>query len=114
MEITDEMWWRMCSCNLSMPYPLEEFDLSTPFIYDRKIGFFYCGQAHPIAMAQLLAFEKGQLYYNDYDKESEEWLAGEGRAYRSSVSSHVKAGKKGNFTYDELKLFGEVDYLLED
>jgi hypothetical protein len=114
MKITDEMWWAMCGVHLSEPYPLEEFDLSKPFIYDRKIGFFYCPMTHPLAMALLLAFEKGQLDYTDYETESEEWLAGEGRAYRSSISPQVQAGKKGNLNKQELKWFGEVRYILED
>ena len=120
---TDEQWWAMCDVNMSRPVALREAILTHPFVYDREMGLFYVPFGyHQAAMGTLLAFGMGEVRaYTaaeklglrfDSGQLADRWLEGPGRCFRSSVSARVKAGCPGNLSKAELRIFGEVDYLL--
>lgn len=124
LDITDEMWWQMCSADMSMPIALHEAHLGHPFVYDREYGLFYVPEGrHQLAMAILLGFhlDRTDLIELAVDLKVEfsagladAWLEGEGRCFKSSVSNTVKGGYKHSLSYDELVIFGKVDYILEN
>lgn len=112
----------MCDAHMSMPVSLQDADLSKPFVYDRQYGFFYVPFGyHTAAMGLLLAFTIGEVNYINaaekmnvkFDRMADKWLEIEGHCFKSSVSNKVKAGKKGNLSFAELRVFGEVDYILD-
>jgi hypothetical protein len=123
-EITDQMWWKMCSANMSHPVPLHEADHTVPFVYDRDYGFFYVPFGyHQIAMATLLGFHCDRDDLIDLAKEhgvefssglADEWLEGEGRCFRSSAGNDIVAGYKANLNAIERRIFGNVRYIFEE
>lgn len=125
MEMTDQMWWKMCDAHMSRPVPLLEADLSKPYVYDREYGVFYVPMGyHQMAMTVLLSFHLGendlvdmatQLGLAFSEGTADRWLEGEGRCFKSSVSNGIKVGFKGNLSFAELQCFGkDIDYILED
>lgn len=123
-EPTDEQWWKMCDAHMSLPVPLHTADLSHPFVYDRELGVFYVPFGyHQMAMALLLAFtidevdvidagEKLGLNYSNGSM-SDSWLSRKGRCFKSSVSAKVYAGYRGNLNIAEIRIFKDVEYILE-
>jgi hypothetical protein len=74
-------------------------------------------------MSQLLAIALGyangpqvaeKLGLRDSPATADHWLATRPGAYRSSVSSKVMAGRRGQLTLIERRLLGEVHYQLSD
>lgn len=122
--ITEKKWHAMCDAHMEEPVPLEQADLSKPFVYDRKYGVFPVAKGlHQIAMSLLLAWdndlkngvqvaEKLKLPYShgtaDYYLKNTE-----GTAFRSSVGKIVWAGHKDNLTEKEKDYFGRINYLFD-
>lgn len=122
--ITDRKWNAMCDVNMSEPIPLEQADVSKPFIYDRKYGVFPVPNgSHQVAMSLLLAWqydlkngvlvaEKLKLSYShgtaDYYLKNTQ-----GTAFLSSVGKNVCAGHKNNLTENEKEYLGRITYLFE-
>lgn len=122
--ITDRKWNAMCDAHMEEPIPLEQADLSKPFVYDRKYGVFPVAKgSHQIAMSLLLAWEhdlkngvqvaeKLNLSYShgtaDYYLKNTE-----GTAFLSSVGKKVSAGCKSNLTEKEKDYLGRIEYLFE-
>ena len=121
-QFSDKQWWKMDSANMSYPVPLAKADLSKPFVYDREFGVFYvpCGY-HQSAMSLLLAFKHGckdgvdvaeKLNLEYSSGTADYWLENtQGAAFRSSVGEKIQAGKKGNLTVIERRIFGDVQYI---
>jgi hypothetical protein len=128
LRVTQKRWWKMCGANMSYPVALQKADLSQTFVYDRELGFFYVPRGyHPLAMTILLSFHLKEndlidmakkLNLSFSDQTSERWLEGKGRCFKSSVSSAIHAGFRGNLSFDELQTFNKaglsVNYILED
>lgn len=114
----------MCDAGLSTPVPLGSADLKNPFVYDRQYGIFYCQPGyHQSAMSLLLAFHHGfdngidvaEFLKLGYSSETaDHWLSHTtGSAFKSSVNSKVYAGRPGNLTVIESRIFGGVQYLFD-
>lgn len=127
-NIPDEYWHAMCYAGLSTPIPLNEADLSQPFVYYRKYGVFYVPpQKHPFALALLLAWEEGVNDYLNIDNNklgipefrkidvysySDYFLENyPGTCYMSSVNKKIRVGKKGNLNSNEIDYFYPIEYL---
>jgi hypothetical protein len=100
MIITDAMWYQMCSCEMSAPVPLEDADLSKPFLYQRAFGVSYVASGyHQVAMSLLLAFnhnllsgmEVARVLGIDFpDATADYWLENTpGAAFLSSVGNKI-------------------------
>jgi len=118
---TDEQWWLMCDCGLSLPEPISKADLSKPFIYDREYGVFYCNfGTHYLGMWCLLSFQDGiENLPSDHHVAADKWLSDKsGRAFKSSVSRGVFAGKIGCLNAIERRFFGNsityINGLIDD
>lgn len=122
--ITDGIWWAMCDANMSDPVPLEQADLTQPFVYDRKYGVFPVSKgSHQVAMSLILAWHLGfkngvrvaeNLKLSYSDGTADHYLKNiEGTAFLSSVGKNVCAGHKTNLTEKEKDYFGKVTYLFE-
>lgn len=62
--LDDKFWYSMCDYNMGFPVPLNEADLTQPFVYYRKYGVFYVGAGqHHFALSLLLAWEFGVKNY---------------------------------------------------
>lgn len=107
---------------MGLPVQLHGADLDKPFVYDRAYGLFYVPMgSHQHAMSILLAFQYGlckgievavHLGLKFSSATADHWLESTpGAAFRSSVGRSVQAGKPGNLTVIERRLFGAVDYL---
>ncbi len=118
-KFTDKQFWAMCDAHMSRPVPLNDADLSRPFVYQRGYGVFYVpGGCHPAAMSLLLAFNHGYLNAIDLASElnleyssatADRWLEETpGAAFKSSVGKRIQAGK---LSLSELRAFGEVDFV---
>ena len=128
LRITEKRWWKMCGAHMSHPVVLQKADLSRPFVYDRQLGLFYVPMGyHQIAMTILLSFhlkendmidmaKKLKLAFSDGT--AERWLESKGHCFKSSVSSGIKSGFRGNLSFDELQVFKkaglDVNYILEN
>lgn len=119
---TEEQWWAMCDANMGLPLPLNEADLSKPFVYERAHGVFYVPRgSHQHAMSVLLAFQHDLHKGVDVAKKlslvfssgtADHWLQNTpGAAFRSSVGKRVLVGKRGSLTVMERRRLGDVEYL---
>lgn len=96
------------------------------FVYDRKYGYMRVPSGHhQMVMCLLLAYHHGFEYYTDVmrkfkikkeDDLAEKWLELEGTCFKSSVSTIMKAGYKGNLNASEKIKFKNcrINYILED
>ena len=116
----------MCDACMSMPVPLEDADLSKPFVHSRRYGVFYVPFGkHQVTMALLYGWENGHncapgnlwaIYgVSEYADLADLFLQTvPGAAFRSGVSnSRVTAGLQKNLHLGELSKFGSVDFLFE-
>ena len=112
MEITDRHRWKMVDAGMSMPVPLQEADLTKPFIYQRGFGISYVNLGHHMTVMSLLyIFNKGYIDYIDLLEDdkvdnnmecwemADAWLELPGTAFRSSVGKGV--------IFNNLSLFEE-------
>lgn len=125
-ELNQRQWNQFCDAHMSDPVPLQEADLTKPFVYDRKYGVFYVpGGYHQLAMSFLLALdndcdsgiEVGEKLNLDFsDETSDYWLKHTpGAAFRSSAGWDKKinvATMKG-LTFLERRLFQDCNKLFE-
>ena len=121
---TDKMFWKMCDCRMGNPVPLEQADLTRPFVYERRWGVFYVPSGyHPISMSLLLAWQNDCDYPADVadklglelsDETSDHWLQHTaGAAFRSSVGKKIQVASLGKLTIQEKRMFGEVCCVFE-
>ncbi|MDO9068661.1 MAG: hypothetical protein Q7W05_09430 [Deltaproteobacteria bacterium] len=122
--ITDEMFWRMCDCKMGRPVPLEQADLTKPFVYERRWGWFYVPSGHhQVAMTLLLAWQHRcdhpvdvaeKLGLNFSDETADYWFEHTpGAAFRSSVGKKIQVASLKGLTIQERRLFGEVCCVFE-
>lgn len=123
--ITDEMWYAMCDCYMSMPVPLHEAIISKSFVYHRKYGLFYvAGSSHQIAMSLLLAWDNGYACGVDYaddmgleyaHESADYWLQNTaGTAFRSSLdryNSIVLTGHMSHLNIGEKRIFKTLELI---
>jgi hypothetical protein len=116
---TDEQWWALCSLRVGMPLPLSEACLDSPFVYDRKWGLFYVASGYHVhMMGLLLAFHHGYTDWIDFarsigvkggdviSKLADAYLEQiEGTAFKSSMGSHIVAGKRMHLSSGERMAF---------
>ncbi len=117
---TDEQWWNMCDAGMGLPLPLDQADLSKPFVYDRSYGVFYVpmGQ-HQHAMSLLLAFQHGlastmglaeKLGLEPHGETADRWLESTpGAAFRSTVGKRIQVATGKGLTAQERRLFGDFE-----
>jgi len=116
---SDHQHWALCDCNCSDPVPLDEADLSIPFVYDRKYGLFYAPSGyHQITMSTLLAFHHGlvksvhvmhKLKFSYLSESADYWLEHiPGAAFLSSVNPKIHVATIEGLSVLEKSLFGEV------
>ena len=127
LEVTDSRWYKMVDAHMSKPYHFSEKNvlmLKKGFVYDREFGLFSVSAAyHSIAMALLLAFHNNELSAIDnlaklklksIEGAADYFLKSiKGTAFHSSVGDKTitYAGKPGNLTIAESRIFGKVEYL---
>ena len=124
--VTDKIWYAMCDCNMSLPEPLEQADLSRPFVYDRKYGVFAVPSGkHQGAMSLLLAIQNGctdsyevakMLGISTYSvpkATADHYLKSTfGAAFRSSIGSQgVFTWTPKHLTEKEKDYFGKSTYI---
>lgn len=121
---TLRQFWKMCDADMSDPVVLGRADISKPFVYDRRFGFYYVPMGrHQQAISLLLAFHLGMNSGLDAARElnvayssgtADHWLENiPGTAFRSSQGKRVLAGRRGNLSAYELRLLGPVEFLLD-
>ena len=119
-ELTNRQWNQFCDFGMSDPIGLQHADLTKPFVYERRFGVFYVpGGMHQSAMSFLLALqyhrETGvdvaeQLKLQYSSGTADHWLEHTpGAAFKSSVGKRIQIATRTNLTFQERKLFGEVD-----
>lgn len=124
-NMTQQMWWKMCDCQMELPIALAQADLSKPFIYERKWGVFYVPSGyHQAAMSLLLAFQHNLNSGVDVAKKlglvhsegtADHWLEHtQGAAFRSSVGKKINVATLKNLSVQERRYFGEVMCLFDD
>lgn len=136
-EITDEMNWAMVDCYVSDPVPLNEADLSKPFVYDREWGIFYVPSGyHQSVQCMLLAWRKGypsiiDLLINDPDLEAEvkektyssagkysyladKFLELQGTAMKSSIGDKLQVYSLKNLNFNEKAKFQHFEIFETD
>jgi hypothetical protein len=122
--ITNSKWDAMCNANMEEPIPLEQADLTKPFVYDRRYGVFPVPRgSHQIAMSLLLAWEHGlkngvlvaeKLKLSYSHGTADHFLKHtEGTAFLSSVGKSICAGSKANLNEKEKDYFGRITYLFD-
>lgn len=109
--ITEEQWWDI-SDYASMPIPLREFDMSYPFVYDRRYGIFRCNfSCHQILMATIYEWEHGEqarTYNFPFDIADRYIIETPGTSFMSSVGGRgVVVGRLKNLNLSERRFFGE-------
>lgn len=115
---TDEQWYRMCDSGLSHPFALKDADLTKPFVYDRKLGFYYVGFGqHDIAMRMLFTIHHGELWPDKvqdklgvhYDDMAEEYLKTiSGTCYKSAIRKEIVMWNKHSLSIIEKRIFYPV------
>lgn len=124
LELTDDMWWKLCDAGMGEPIPLSEANVTQSFVYDRELGFIYVEPGyHTIAMATLYGFHAGNNDLFALAKElgvywssglAEKWLALPGTCFLSSVATAINVGYKGTLNVIERRLLkGPFVYLFE-
>jgi len=121
---TDQQWWKMCDAGMSLPVPLNEADLTRPFVYDRAFGVFPVpGGRHQVAMSLLLAWRHGcdggievaeKLAIEFSGETADRWLEGTpGAAFLSSVGKRIQVATGRGLTVQERRLFGDFKRVFE-
>lgn len=128
-NLKDELWWKMCDYEMSIPLPLEQYDFEEypSWIYDRRYGVFFSPFAsHQHALCLLSAWDQG--YEDPFEVPEPEWASKfnylpyemadrflintPGTCFLSGQEgSEVIAGKKGNLNEIELDYFYPVTYI---
>ena len=101
-KITDRHWYKMVDSGMSRPIPLQEADLSKPFVYQRGFGVSYVNPGyHRSAMSLLYTFHKGHVGFSDmlreenfdpfdeFSQAADAWSELPGTAYLSSVGEEI-------------------------
>lgn len=125
-------WWALVDAGGEEPYPIDQWDMSKPFVYDRKWGVFPVQSGnHFLVMALLYAWHHGfdRLggQFERYLKESGVEVKGigfvkkyadvyietiPGTAFKSSVNKKVVfSGKPSHLTETEKDYLGKIEYI---
>lgn len=121
--ISDEMFWGMCDAHMSDPVPLQQADLTKPFVYERRWGVFYTPFGyHQSAMGLLLAWQHGcrkvipvtEKLGIAHDGAADYWLQHTpGAAFRSAVGKKIQVASLKGLTLLERRLFGDACCVFE-
>lgn len=113
---TNEQWWKMCRAGMCMPDEIKDADLTKPFVYDRKYGFFIVSHSHhQIAMSLLLAFHLGyedgieaarKLKLEFSSGSADYYLEHFPACFKSSVSDKITIWKPDSLNDEEIEIFG--------
>jgi len=119
---SDKIWWRLCDFNASKPIPLNEADITKPFIYCRRYGLFYVGFGnHQLFMSWLYSVDQVGLDaagdyqydgdYDFYDLADKFLVEYDGACMQSSVGINsglrtILCDRIDNMNPTELKIFG--------
>ena len=127
----------MVDCYVSDPVPLDEADLSKPFVYDREWGIFYVPSGyHQSVQCMLLAWKKGypsitDLLINDPELEAEvkektyssagkysyladKFLELQGTAMKSSIGDKLQVYSLKNLSFNEKAKFQHFEIFETD
>lgn len=122
--MSDQMFWRLCDADLSLPVPLEKADLHRPFVYERRWGVFYAPMgSHQMGMSLLLAWQRGftrgvecanSMGLSYSSDTADYWLENTpGAAFRSSVRNKILVSRLSNLSIHERRIFGAAGEMLE-